>query len=101
MSGDDVRANETRDAQQFPPAGAGTARAGNGGHGEQSDIRWVGEQRLMEGYCGREVMTGRAALTPTQGQPRPVAILRRPRGLVVRIGPRPLPLEPEPVAQAA
>ena len=101
MSGNDVRANETRDAQQFSPTGAGTARAGTAGHGEQPEIRWVGEQRLMEGYCGRAVMTGQASLAPAREPPRPVAILRRPRGLVVRIGPRPMAPEAEPIARAA
>ena len=56
----------------------------------EPEIVWVGEQRLMEGYCGR------APATPTeparqqqQEQPRPVAIVRRKPGQreFVRIGP--------------
>ena len=101
MSGDDVTANQTCGAQQFPPAGAGTARAAVSGSGEQPEIRWVGEQHLMPGYCGRVVVAGRAALPQGGEPPRPVAVLQRPRGLVVRIGPRHAGLQPEPVAKAA
>ena len=92
------------EAQQKSPGGAGTARAaGTAG----SEIRWVGEQRLMEGYCGRAVVTGRAevaaaangpsesAASDGQGAPayavRPVALLQRPRHSVVRIGPKARP----------
>ena len=101
MSGDGVKGSESRDAQPFPPAGAGTARRAQGGDGfgewarggRPPEIGWVGEQRLMEGYCGRAVVTGEAtpaARTPATG---PVAVLRRQRRRVVRIGPRPLPCE--------
>jgi len=92
------------EAQQKSPGGAGTARvAGTAG----AEIRWVGEQRLMEGYCGRAVVTGRAevvagaseasgpAASEGQGAPayavRPVALLQRPRHAVVRIGPKARP----------
>lgn len=62
-------------------------------------IRWVGEQHLMRGYCGREVVTGQAVVAeaaPAEAQPataaplRPVAVVRPGglRGRVVRIGPR-------------
>jgi hypothetical protein len=101
VSGDDVTANQRRDAQHFPPAGAGTARGAGNGSGGQPEVRWVGEQRLMEGYCGRAVVAGRASLAPAREQPRPVAVLQRPRGHVVRIGPPPLAPERAAVAQAA
>jgi hypothetical protein len=102
VSGDGVRGSESRDAQQFPPTGAGTARAAGrmNGIGEwaasspRPEIRWVGEQRLMEGYCGRAVVTGEATVAGTSPPARPVAVLQRPRGRVVRIGPRPLSCEP-------
>jgi hypothetical protein len=102
VSGDDVKGSESRDAQHFPPAGAGSAlRAGGrdgigecGGGGRGPDVCWVGEQRLMEGYCGRAVVTGEA--TPAGDTPpaRRIAVLQRQRGRVVRIGPRPLSCEP-------
>ena len=102
MSGDDVKGSESHDAQLFPPAGAGMARAAGGvnGIGEwaasppRPEIRWVGEQRLMEGYCGRAVVAGEATVAGTAPPARPVAVLQRPRGRVVRIGPRPVSSEP-------
>ena len=111
MSGDDVKGSESRDAQQFPPDGAGTARAAGYGDGRNAEIRWVGEQHLMSGYCGRAVVAGWATVSqPRAGEgraavagelPRPVALLQRPRGLVVRIGPRPAAYDEEPAARAA
>jgi hypothetical protein len=107
VSGDDVKGSESRDAQQFPPAGATTAHAAANGIGQEGkghgEIRWVGEQHRMAGYCGRAVVAGRATVSPAgpgdgraeQDRPRPVALLQRPRGLVVRIGPRPAACEPE------
>ena len=50
---------------------------------EPDEVIWVGEQRLMEGYCGR------APVKPLQDT-RPVAVVRRMRAgqkKVVRIGP--------------
>jgi hypothetical protein len=111
VSGDDVRGSESRDAQQFPPAGATAARAAGRGDGQNAEIRWVGEQHRMAGYCGRAVVAGRATLAqprPEEGRaagaadlPRPVALLQRPRGTVVRIGPRPAAYDDEPAARAA
>lgn len=71
-------------------------------------IRWVGEQRLMHGYCGRAVVTGRAVVAGPEGAvgpataaatgggetARPVAVVKpagASRDRVVRIGPRPAP----------
>jgi hypothetical protein len=54
----------------------------------------------MEGYCGRAVVAGQA-VHPSGQHPRPVAILQRPRGRVVRIGPPPLAPDREPLARAA
>ena len=106
---DSIRSNSEGSAQQAAPQGAGTARAagGNGGAAQaEPEIRWVGDQRLMEGYCGRAVVTGRAEVAaveptvtgvgrgPAHGpgarvySVRPVALLHRPRNAVVRIGPR-------------
>ena len=48
------------------------------------EITWVGEQRLMDGYCGR------APVKPPPQERRPVAVVRRMRAgqaKVVRIGP--------------
>ena len=93
MSGDGVKGSNNADAQQNMPDGATAARpAGNGTHGQ---VTWVGAQHLMQGYCGRAVVTGRVAedATPAAdpGAPRatrPVALLQRSRGQVVRIGPK-------------
>jgi hypothetical protein len=70
------------------PAEDGTAWNGNA-----PAIRWVGEQRLMQGYCGRAVVADPATAAEESGQPealapRTVVLLQRPRGQVVRIGPR-------------
>ena len=53
----------------------------------EPEITWVGEQRLMHGYCGRA--TSRPMPRPDGQGVRPVAVVRtRPRqGKVVRIGP--------------
>jgi hypothetical protein len=48
----------------------------------------------MEGYCGRAVVTGEATVAGTSPPARPVAVLQRPRGRVVRIGPGPVSSEP-------
>ena len=49
----------------------------------EPEITWVGEQRLMEGYCGR------ATAPPARLQERPIAVVRTRagQGKVVRIGP--------------
>lgn len=79
--------------------------AGNDGGGE---ITWVGEQRLMHGYCGRATRAVQATkpaspIGTEQGEAalavRPVAALsskaRRRRQAVVRVGPmRPMPGAP-------
>jgi hypothetical protein len=54
--------------------------------GGRAEIRWVGEQRLMDGYCGRAP----APAAPVAGpEARPVAPVRsRPRQRkLVRVGP--------------
>jgi len=48
----------------------------------------------MEGYCGRAVPAGEAAVTGPVPAAGPDAVLRRPRGRVMRMGPRPLSCEP-------
>jgi len=111
VSGDDVKGSESRDAQQFPPAGATAARAAGRGDGQNAEIRWVGEQHRMAGYCGRAVVAGRATVSAAgadegraagaHAMPRPVALLQRPRGMVVRLGPRPATYDDEPAARAA
>ena len=99
MSGDDVRSSNNADARKKLPTGAGTAREaasenpdGHGqGRGQGEEIRWVGLQHRMYGYCGRgpggEAVAANAvpAVAPVD---RPVAVLHRPRGVVVRIGPK-------------
>lgn len=53
----------------------------------------------MAGYCGRAAITRRAEVAPAAEDPgrvtvpaprTPAGLLQRTRGLVVRIGPRPL-----------
>ena len=61
---------------------------GRGGGGRHEAITWVGEQRLMTGYCGRAPAP--ANEISAEGQViRPVAVVRaRARqSKVVRIGP--------------
>lgn len=98
------------------PAGAGTARlagpdeeigAGADGGTETAsearpklELRWVGAQHLMHGYCGRATecraadvngAATRAAAAAGGARAyvvRPVALLEARRHLVVRIGPR-------------
>jgi hypothetical protein len=59
------------------------------------ELRWVGSQHLMHGYCGRASEDGGAEVTaagPAGGARayavRPMALLQARRNLVVRIGPR-------------
>ena len=97
---DSIGCNQTPRAQQTLPTGAGTARGDSAGAeagvGGAAEVRWVGAQHLMHGYCGREVVTGKAQV-PAAGANRgarvdvvrPVALLDRRRQRVVRIGPRP------------
>jgi hypothetical protein len=104
---DSIRSSNKGGAQQIPPGGAGTAPGpATTAAGTRPEIRWVGEQRLMEGYCGRAVTAGHATVAdrapardagPVSGtggaraySVRPVALLHRPRHAVVRIGPRPV-----------
>lgn len=52
---------------------------------EVNEITWVGDQRLMDGYCGRATTADQPA-----SELRPVAVVkqaRRSQGRVVRIGP--------------
>jgi hypothetical protein len=89
------------------PAGAGPAPdAANDAAADAPGIRWVGQQWLMEGFCGRAAVTAGAAAEPAplpanEAEPapsqsgaraysiRPVTLPPRPRHRVVRIGPRP------------
>ena len=104
MFSNDVNSNQKRDAQQTLPTGAETAR----GAGEEQDggdeIRWTGQQHLMGGYCGRVIAgsTEDIATEPAAAPVvvRPVVLVQRPRGVVVRIGPRP-DRECGPAARAA
>ena len=75
---DSIRSSNKGGAQQMLPEGAGTApNTATADAGPQPEIRWVGEQRLMEGYCGRAVMTGRATVAdeapPRESRPLPTA----------------------------
>ena len=107
--------NKKGGAQQSVPAGAGTARfprpaeevgaGADGGAAAASEarprleLRWVGAQHLMHGYCGRATecqaadVNGAATRAAAAGGARayavrPVALLEARRHLVVRIGPR-------------
>jgi hypothetical protein len=82
-------------------------------------ISWVGEQRLMEGYCGRAA-SGAMTTTPATTTPaavaraagetttsragRPIAAVRgraRRREMIMRVAPpRPTPDEPVPLEAA-
>ena len=55
----------------------------------EPEIVWVGEQRLMDGYCGRAPAAMPTPPPAVEEQPRPVASVRRKPGQkkVVRIGP--------------
>ena len=91
MLSDDIRCSEKGGAQQTVPAGAGTARP---------ELRWVGAQHLMYGYCGRAAEDAAADLNAAATRVaaaaggaraysvRPAALLEARRHLVVRIGPR-------------
>jgi len=110
-----IECNQRGGAQQTLPAGAGTARfagpdeeigAGADGGAETAsgarpklELRWVGAQHLMHGYCGRATecraadVNGAATRAAAAGGARayavrPVALLEARRHLVVRIGPR-------------
>jgi hypothetical protein len=96
VRGDGVRSIQNADAQQNPPRRAASARAEGSGDGSQGaearEIRWIGCQWLMSGYCGRADAVGGdvAAATPAP-RSRVVAsvpLLERHRR-VVRVGPRP------------
>jgi hypothetical protein len=125
VSGDVRRSNQSADAQQYPPAGAGSAprtggektegrategRATGDGtieNGAGPEIRWVGEQWRMQGYCGRATLTGPSAAADDGRRqseapaPRAVVLLQRQGRPVVRIGPRPPPQDDESPARAA
>ena len=115
MLSDPIGCNQTGRAQQTLPRGAGTApqavpgtgNATSGGESRdrvrpappQPEIRWVGAQHLMHGYCGRATAgaevaaaAGMTAATVTAGARayavRPTALLEGRRSLVVRVGPR-------------
>ena len=100
----DVRGNQKGDAQQALPDRAETARAGGEGPADDAAVRWTGQQHLMGGYCGRVIagVNGDVAAAPAAArvESRPVVLVQRPRGAVVRIGPRP-DREQVPAAKAA
>jgi len=111
-----IECNKKGGAQQTLPAGAGTARfagpdekVGAGGDGgaetasearPKLELRWVGAQHLMHGYCGRatecraaDVNGAATRVAAAAGGARayvvrPVPLLEARRHLVVRIGPR-------------
>ncbi len=66
---------------------------GDVGSEQLPEITWVGDQRLMSGYCGRAATVAPdAQQRPPAGaiESRPVAVVRRAKrsqGRVVRIGP--------------
>ena len=109
MLSERIECNQRGGAQQTLPAGAGTARfaaSADGGAETASEarpkleLRWVGAQHLMHGYCGRATecraadvngAATRAAAASGGARAyavRPVALLEARRHLVVRIGPR-------------
>jgi len=106
---DSIGCNEKGQAQKLLPTGAGTARGDGAGAGIEAaadeddagagpQIRWVGAQHLMHGYCGRAAVTGRAQVPPAGARRgnepdlvvRPMALIESRRQRVVRIGPRAL-----------
>ena len=90
---DSIRSSNEGGAQELAPNRAGTAPATEAA--TETNVRWVGEQRLMAGYCGRAADPG---LGQRQGQGQGAAaavrparqpfLLERQRNAVVRIGPR-------------
>ena len=113
MSGIDVRSSKRPDAQQNVPTGAESAPVAADGRGSEGcgaggEVRWVGQQQLMHGYCGRATANASAAATASATASAsappvtpPLTPHRRPRDLVVRIGPK-VPAESAgPLARAA
>jgi hypothetical protein len=116
VSGDARSNNQTADAQQYPPTRAGSAHRTESGTAEDGtiengagpEIRWVGEQWRMQGYCGRATFTDQAEADGPDGRrrtgapaPRTVVLLQRPHRPVVRIGPKPPAQDQESTARAA
>ena len=107
MSGDVRRSNQTAEAQQYPPGDAESAPGEESGAGAgtigsvDTTVRWVGQQWLMRGYCGRATIAGPAPVAAAAGESRPVVTIHRPGRTVVRIGPRPATTGEEPMARAA
>ena len=116
MLSNPIGSNQEGQAQQTSPTGAGTARAEAGGaEGHQplvppsdQEIRWVGEQHRMHGYCGRALEPGKAVAAAAKSEDRvgariiavrPVSALQRRRYRVVRIGPRPVAVGRERAAE--
>jgi hypothetical protein len=60
----------------------------DGVEAREPQITWVGEQRLMEGYCGRAPAAA-AGEEPAANELRPIAVVKTRPGQdrVVRIGP--------------
>ena len=105
MSGDVRRSNQTAEAQQYPPTHAESAPrvacGGQGGGAVAEEIRWVGQQHRMQGFCGRAADAAAEVRRPELSATRPVVTVQRPGRTVVRIGPRPLDAEEYPTARAA
>ena len=86
---DSIRSSNEGEAQEQAPDGAGTAPATEAA--TETNVRWVGEQRLMAGYCGRAVDPGQGRGQGAAATVRPArqpSLLERQRNAVVRIGPR-------------
>lgn len=69
---------------------------GQDADGSGEEITWVGEQRLMQGYCGRATATAVLATPVAAAAPagetagRPIATVRgrsRRREMIVRVAP--------------
>ena len=111
MSGIDVRSSKRPDAQQNVPTGAESAPVaangrGSDGGGAGGEVRWVGQQQLMHGYCGRAAATASATATasgtaPASATATAAAPHRLPRDQVVRIGPKQPAGTAGPLARAA
>ena len=102
MYGNGLESSNEPDAQQDVPRGAGPARDAGGRADGCPEVRWVGQQHLMCGYCGRaatgEHSAGGRGPAPDGGPAaapaaavdpaRAVTLPQRPRDQVVRVGPK-------------
>jgi hypothetical protein len=103
VSGDVRRSNQTAEAQQYPPTHAESAPRECDGAGETAgeEVRWVGQQHRMQGFCGRATDAGAGVRRPELSATRPVVMVQRPGRTVVRIGPRPVEADDYATATAA